>query len=179
MLDRQLAALSEAKILVFILIVLSLALGFFIGREGGRAISSSENIIEDESLIPKTEEVIDEQLKKLNSEKKNKPIPQGSVDVNQRVSTVPSVATIEGKINLQNIKKYLDQQVDNQMRLDINSKLDPSDFELKMIPSGGGTIYDGGMRYFSVQVELTDDEGKPFLLDITDPLPLLKENDSK
>ncbi|MDB2410722.1 hypothetical protein N9W57_08905 [Pseudomonadales bacterium] len=171
MLARQLTSLSEAKYLVLIIILLSFILGLLVGREGDYSISPSENISEADG-------VIDEELKNVINIINNKSKSEGNINSNSEKNSPSSVLADEEEISLKNIKRLLNQQVNNQMRLDINSKLDPDDFELKMISSGGGTIYDGGKRYFSVQIELIDDEGKSILIDITDPLPLLKDDES-
>ena len=171
MLVRQLTSLSEAKYLVLIIILLSFILGLLVGREGDYSMSPSENISEAEG-------VIDEELKNVINIINNKSKSKSEDNSNSEKNSSSSVLADEEEISLKNIKRLLNQQVNNQMRLDINSKLDPDDFELKMISSGGGTIYDGGKRYFSVQIELIDDEGKSILIDITDPLPLLKDDES-
>lgn len=171
MLVRQLTSLSEAKYLVLIIILLSFILGLLVGREGDYSMSPSENISEAEG-------VIDEELKNVINIINNKSKSEDNINTNSEKNSPSSVLADEEEISLKNIKRLLNQQVNNQMRLDINSKLDPDDFELKMISSGGGTIYDGGKRYFSVQIELIDDEGKSILIDITDPLPLLKDDES-
>ena len=164
MLDRQIAALSEAKFSVSILIVLSLVLGFLIGREGEGSISSSENIIEN---------LQSDDLKKLieiHNTKKNQ--NAGLIDPGPISQSPSPVIPEEERQTFNKIQKLLDQQVSIDMRRQINAQLTPADAEPEIIKTPNGVLIKPTQEAMSVAITLVDDDGSLIVLDITDPLPL-------
>jgi len=168
MLNRFITALSEAKILVFILIVLSLVLGFLIGREGERSISSIENYVEASSVI--RSEIILPIDPPLKAKKTSKPT---SWNIN-----LPDHDEHHREIDDEevDIQKLMDEQISNETRKKINERLlaRGNQFVFKKTEDGGRLNRNN--RWSTVAISLKDDDGNALMVDITKPLPLLEEN---
>ena len=169
MLSRFITALSKAKILVFILIVLSLVLFFLIVREIEQSIkTSTENDVEAPSVIsPDIILPIDPPLKskttnKLTSENINLP----GHDEHQHEITDDEI----------DIQKLMDEQINNETRKKINEKLLAlgNQFAFKKTEDGGRLNRNN--RWSTVAISLKDDDGNALMVDITKPLPLLEED---
>ena len=169
MLDRQLGALSEAKILVFILIVLSLVLGFFIVREMEQStITSTENDVETSSVIsPEIILPIDPPLKSKTTNK------QTAENINLPGHDKHQHEIADKEVDIQ---KLMDEQIDNKARKEINEMLafDESKYEIEKTEDGERISFNN--HSIEVAIGLKDKNGNAIVVNITSPLPLLKEN---
>jgi len=168
MLARQLTSLSEAKYLVLIIILLSLALVFFWGRGVDEPLLPSENLEKDPSVIsPNIITPVDPPLKTtsedlLLSEEKKKPSPEADPiksDKSEKKS---------------DIKKLMDEQISNETRKIINERLlsNVNQYEFTKTEDGGRRHRND--RWSAVAISLIDENGNALMVDITSPLPLLE-----
>ncbi len=169
MLNRFITALSEAKILVFILIVLSLFLGFFIVREMEQSTTTStvddveaSSVISPDIIFP-----IDPPLKAKTTSKPT------SENIN-----LPDHDEHHHEIDYEevDIQKLMDEQISNETRKKINERLlaQGDQFVFKKTEDGGRLNRNN--RWSTVAISLKDDDGNALMVDITKPLPLLEED---
>jgi len=164
MLVRQLTSLSEAKYLVLIIILLSLALGFFVCKRVDEALLPSENLEQAPSVIIPIDPPLkskSEDLLLLDEKKKQSP------------DAYPIKSDKSGKKS--DIKKLMDEQISNETRKIINERLlsNVNQYEFKKTEDGGRRHRNG--RWSAVAISLVDENGNALMVDITSPLPLLEE----
>ena len=169
MLARQLTSLSEAKYLVLIIILLSLALGFFWGRGVDEPLLPSENLEQAPSVI--TQNIITPIDPPLKSKSEDLLL------LDEKKKQSPDADSIEsGKSEKKSdIKKLMDEQVSNETRKIINERLlsNASQYEFKETEEGGRRHRND--LWSAVAISLIDENGNALMVDITSPLPLLEE----
>ena len=72
----------------------------------------------------------------------------------------------------QSIQRLMDAQINNATRLEINQQLIPAHTLTEIQTNNGKSINTSGIA-LSVMVQLLNEDGSAFSLDITSPLPLL------
>jgi len=163
MLVRQLTSLSEAKYLVLIIILLSLALGFFLGRGVDELLLPSENLEQAPSVITPIDPPLkskSEDLLLLDEKKKQSPDADSiKSDKSEKKS---------------DIKKLMDEQISNETRKIINERLlsNVNQYEFTKTEDGGRRHRND--RWSAVAISLIDENGNALMVDITSPLPLLE-----
>tara|TARA_S200000501_G_scaffold315917_1_gene308446 strand:- start:3180 stop:3689 length:510 start_codon:yes stop_codon:yes gene_type:complete len=168
MLNRFITASSEAKILVFILVVLFLVLWFFLVREIEKSSkTSTENDVEASSVIsPVIILPIDPPLKsKTTNRQASENIDLPGHDKHQHEISDKEV----------DIQKLMDEQIDNKARKEINEMLafDESKYEIEKTEDGERIIFNN--HSVEVAIGLKDKNGNTIVVNITSPMPLLKE----
>ena len=164
MLVRQLTSLSEAKYLVLIIILLSLALGFFVGKRVDEALLPSENILEDISS-----DDLNVLIDIHNSSQKT--VVENNDPVTEPKNPAPVIPEEEKK-SFSKIKKLMDEQISIDMRREINAKLTPTEVKPEIIKTPNGVLIKPTQEAMSVAITLVDEDGSLIVVDITDPLPL-------
>lgn len=169
MLNRFITALSEAKILVFILIVLSLVLGFFIVWKMEQSTTTSTVNDEEASSVTSPDIILplDPPLKAKTTSKPT------SENINFPDHDEHHHEIDDEEVDIQ---KLMDEQISNETRKKINERLLARGDQFVFNTTEDGGRKNRNNRWSTVAISLKDDDGNALMVDITSPLPLLKEN---